>query len=182
MYAAGAVARKGVASRKRRTLHEVRSVAAMGAPTVRPATLDDVDLLVAWHADPEVSRYWDGETFTVDEMRARLARADVDGWIVQDGDDPVGYLQSWWEDGEPRRGGLDGFLVPEARGRGVMPAAARSLARRLLATGWADVTVDPYAWNDAAVRAWRRAGFVEVSRHPPDDGHTAEWVLMRFVP
>ena len=77
-------------------------------------------------------------------MRARLARADVDGWIVQDGDDPVGYLQSWWEDGEPRRGGLDGFLVPEARGRGVMPAAARSLARRLLATGWADVTVDPY--------------------------------------
>ncbi len=130
----------------------------MRAPTVRPATLDDVDLLVAWHADPEVSRYWDGETFTVDEMRARLARPDVDSWIVQDGDDPVGYLQSWREDGEPRRGGLDGFLVPRARGRGVMPAAARSLARRLLAAGWAEVTVDPYAWNGAAVRAWGEGG------------------------
>jgi lysozyme family protein len=42
------------------------------------------------------------------------------------------------------------------------------------------VTVDPYAWNDGAVRAWQRAGFVEVSRHPPDGGHTAEWVLMEF--
>ena len=63
-----------------------------------------------------------------------------------------------------------------------MPAAARSLARRLLAAGWAEVTVDPYAWNGAAVRAWGRAGFAEVSRHPPDDDHTAEWVLMRFVP
>jgi hypothetical protein len=35
--------------------------------------------------------------------------------------------------------------------------------------------------NAAAVRAWGRAGFVEVSRHPPDDEHTAEWVLMRFA-
>jgi hypothetical protein len=42
------------------------------------------------------------------------------------------------------------------------------------------VTVDPYAWNEPAVRAWRRAGFVEVSRHPPDDEHTAEWVLMEY--
>jgi hypothetical protein len=61
-----------------------------------------------------------------------------------------------------------------------MPAAARTLARRLLDDGWAEVTVDPYTWNGTAVRAWARAGFVEVSRHPPDEEHTAEWVLMRF--
>ena len=48
--------------------------------TYRPATDDDVDLLAAWHADPEVSRYWDDETFTVEEMRRRPARADVDAW------------------------------------------------------------------------------------------------------
>jgi len=42
------------------------------------------------------------------------------------------------------------------------------------------VTVDPYAWNEGAVRAWQRAGFVEVSRHGADDEHTAPWILMEF--
>ena len=146
----------------------------------RAAAQGDAELLVAWHEDREVNRYWDGHTYTLDEMRARLARPDVDAWIVEEDGVPVGYLQSWWEPDEPRRGGLDGFLVPDARGRGIMPAAARELAGRLLADGWQEVTVDPYAWNERALRGWANAGFVEVSRHPPDDEHTAEWVLMRF--
>ena len=104
---------------------------------VRPATDDDADLLVAWHADPEVSRYWDDETFTRDEMLARLHREPVDAWIVEADGEPVGYLQSWEEDDPPRRGGLDGFLVPAARGRGLMPDAARALAQSLLDCGLA---------------------------------------------
>jgi aminoglycoside 6'-N-acetyltransferase len=140
---------------------------------VRPATDDDADLLVTWHADPEVSRYWDDETFTRDEVLARLHREPVDAWIVEADGGPVGYLQSWWEDDGLRRGGLDGFLVPGARGRGLMPDAARVLAESLLEAGWKYVTVDPYAWNDAAIRAWAKAGFIEVSR-------TDEQVLMRF--
>ncbi len=151
-----------------------------GAVTVRRATRADAGIVSRWHADPEVSRFWDGETFTVDEVRARFSRERVDSWIVEAGGDPVGYLQSWWEPGEPRRGGLDGFLVPSARGRGIMPAAARRLAEDLLAQGWAEVTVDPYAWNERAVRAWAKAGFVEVARRDADDEHTAPWVLMRF--
>jgi aminoglycoside 6'-N-acetyltransferase len=148
--------------------------------TTRRAALDDAALVASWHADPEVSRYWDDETFTVDEVRERIERGEVDSWIVEADGEPVGYLQSWWHDGAPRRGGLDGFLVPSARGRGLMPDAARALARSLLDAGWAEVTVDPYAWNAPAVRAWARAGFAEVSRHPPDDDHTADWILMRF--
>ena len=78
--------------------------------------------------------------------------------------------------------GLDGYLVPEARGRGLMPDAARTLAQSLLAEGWQSVTVDPYASNTRAVRAWEKAGFVEVSRgHAPDEDHSAAWVLMRFT-
>ena len=152
----------------------------MGLLSYRAATLDDAPMLVAWHADPDVARFWDGETFTLEEMRERLGRDDVDAWIVEEGGEPVGYLQSWWEDGLPRRGGLDGFLVPSARGRGIMPKVARRLAEHLLQTGWASVTVDPYAWNDRAVRAWRRAGFVEVSRHGADEEHVDDWVLMDF--
>lgn len=141
--------------------------------TIRPATQDDGARLAAWHSDPEVSRYWDDETFTEEQIRARLEREAVDAWIVEEDGEPVGYLQSWWEDDEPRRGGLDGFLIPSARGRGIMPAAARQLAERLLAEGWAYVTVDPYAWNERAIRGWEKAGFVEVSRGE-------KLVLMRF--
>ena len=62
--------------------------------TFRRATFDDVELLAAWHADPEVSRYWDDETFTADELRKHLERVDVDSWIVVEGGEPVGYLAS----------------------------------------------------------------------------------------
>jgi aminoglycoside 6'-N-acetyltransferase len=147
---------------------------------VRPATDDDADLLVTWHADPEVSRYWDDETFTRGEVLERLHRGPVDAWIVEADGEPVGYLQSWCEDDAPRRGGLDGFLTPRARGRGLMPDAAGALAQSLLAAGWHCVTVDPYVWNDAAIRAWAKAGFVEVSRHAADHQHRDEWILMRF--
>lgn len=152
----------------------------MGVVSYRAATEADAEMLVGWHEHPDVSRFWDGRTYTLDELRARLDRPDVDAWIVEEDGVPVGYLQSWWEPDEPRRGGLDGFLVPEARGRGIMPAAARELAERLLADGWHEVTVDPYAWNERALRGWANAGFVEVARRPADDEHTADWVLMRF--
>jgi RimJ/RimL family protein N-acetyltransferase len=152
----------------------------VGLLSYRPATGDDVALLVAWHADPDVSRYWDDETFTDSEMRDRLAREDVDMWILEEDGQPVGLLQSWWEADLPRRGGIDGFLVPAARGRGIMPSVARRLASDLLAEGWAEVTVDPYEWNERAIRGWEKAGFVEVSRREPDEEHSAEWVLMRF--
>ena len=98
--------------------------------TIRPATEDDVDLLVGWHADPEVSRYWDDETFTPAEIRERLERTEVDPWIVEDGG-PAGRLPAVVVGaGRAARGGLDGFLVPGARGRGLMPDGASALARR----------------------------------------------------
>ena len=142
--------------------------------TLRPADADDVDRLVAWHADPEVARYWDDETFTRAEMEERLARRDVEAWIVEEAGEPVGYLQV-------HAGGARHVPVPAARGRGLGPDAARAMAEHLLdERGRARVTVDPYAWNEGAVRAWERAGFVEVSRHDADEEHTAPWILMEF--
>ena len=136
-------------------------------------------MLVRWHADPEVARYWDDETFTHGEMLERLARRDVDAHIVEEGGRPVGYLQVWRE-GDA--GGLDMFLVPGARGRGLGPDAARAVATELKRRGWTRVTVDPYTWNAAAVRAWRKAGFVDVEEREPDEEHTARWLLMEFRP
>jgi aminoglycoside 6'-N-acetyltransferase len=142
--------------------------------TLRPAGDADVDRLVAWHADPDVARYWDDETFTREEMLDRLARPDVEAWIVEAAGEPIGYLQVHPE-------GLDMFLIPAARGRRLGPDAARAMARHLIDDrGRTRVTVDPYAWNDGAVRAWQRAGFAEVSRHEPDEEHTAPSILMEF--
>jgi aminoglycoside 6'-N-acetyltransferase len=142
----------------------------------------DVDRLVAWHADPEVGRYWDWETFTPDEMRDRLARPDVGAWIVEADGKPIGYLQVHSAGAaDACSAGLDMFLVPGARGHGLGPDAARAMTEHLLGEGRTRVTVDPYAWNEPAIRAWQRAGFVEVSRgHRPDEDHTAEWILMEY--
>lgn len=110
---------------------------------LRPAEADDVDRLVAWHADPDVSRFWDDETFTLGEMAERLAREDVEAWIVEEEGEPVGYLQTHPE-------GLDMYLVPSARGRGrgLGADAGRVMARHLIdERGYARVTVDPYEWN-----------------------------------
>ena len=107
-------------------------------------------------------------------MRERLARDAVEAYVVEEHGAPVGYLQI-------HATGLDMFLVPSARGRGLGPEIARAAVRHLLdGRGWGRVTVDPYRWNDGAVRAWERAGFVAVSEHDADDDHTAPWVLMEI--
>ena len=146
---------------------------------VRPAKKADAGLLVAWHDDPDVARYWDDERFTRDEVFERLRRGDVASFIVEECGEPVGYLQVWREGDDA---GLDMFLIPGARGRSLGPDAARAVARYLRdVRGWPRITVDPYLWNNAAVRAWERAGFRAVEEREPDADHTARWLLMEFV-
>jgi aminoglycoside 6'-N-acetyltransferase len=150
-----------------------------GETTVlRPAVDADAELLAAWHDDPEIARYWDEERFTREEMLGRLRRNDVEAYVVEADGEAIGYLQVWQEGAA---GGLDMFLIPSARGRGLGPDAARAVARHLHdERGWRRVTVDPYLWNEPAIRAWRRAGFHDLDEHEPDDEHTARWLSMEF--
>ena len=148
---------------------------------VRPAVVDDADMLVAWHADPEVAEFWDGETFTRAEMLERLDRPDVDAYIVETDGRAIGYLQAWCDDDLPGVAGLDMFLVPAARDRGLGPDAGRALARWLLGPGGLDhVTVDPYISNARAVRGWEKAGFRRLAKGEPDEEHMKPWFLMVF--
>jgi aminoglycoside 6'-N-acetyltransferase len=146
--------------------------------TIRRAT-DDADLLVAWHADPEVARYWDDETYTRDEMLERLSRPDVDPYIIEHDGVAVGYLQAWFDDAVPSRAGLDMFLIPAARGRGFGPDAARTVVQWLLGPAELEVvTVDPYVSNARAIKAWAKAGFHPVEQRPPDHERKEGWLLM----
>jgi aminoglycoside 6'-N-acetyltransferase len=150
-----------------------------GARTeLRRATEEDAALLQRWHADPEVARYWDGKVYSLADVRRRLARTDVDAYVIEVAGAPVGCIQAWTEG--RAGGGLDMFQIPSARGRGHGPDGARSLAAQLVEHGWMRVTTDPYTWNEAAIRAWRRAGFEPVEERPPDEDHTAAWLLMEW--
>lgn len=150
--------------------------------TVRVATVEDADLLASWYADPEVARFWDWKIYTREQIIQRLARPHVDAYIVEADGEPVGYLQAWF--GETADvGGLDMFLIPSARGRGLGSDAARAVARYLLdEAGRTRVTVDPYVWNERAVRGWRNAGFRPIEERDPDDEHQHRWLLMEFDP
>ena len=151
--------------------------------TIRPAAEDDADLLVDWHADPEVSRFWDDFVLPRDEILDRLRRPLVDGYIIEEAGQDVGYLQAWFEDDRFESGGLDMFLIPRARGRGLGPDAAHALARWLSESrGVGRLTVDPYAWNRTAIRAWEKAGFRSTGERSPDVEHRDAWVLMVFEP
>jgi hypothetical protein len=88
---------------------------------VRPATPDDVDMLVRWHADPEVAPYWDGKLYSHEQMLTRLARPHVHAYIVELDGEPVGYLQAWFGETDDDDG-LDMFLIAAARaGSAPMP-------------------------------------------------------------
>ena len=166
-----------------RTSHRVPEAPLHGDHVVvRAATLDDAEMLVRWHLDPDVRRFWDGRTFTDDEMAARLARPQVDAYIVEADGEPVGYLQAWFGD-TVEVAGLDMFLIPTARGRSLGPDAARTLAKYLIThAGRKRITVDPYLWNERAVRGWLKAGFRPIKEREPDDEHRDRWLLMEFDP
>lgn len=142
--------------------------------TLRPVEPDDLDLLAGWLADPEIYRWWGGSAIPREEVAEKYIgrRPDVFGFIVEaDGGAaaepadrrPIGYLQYWIGEGAGgpgTEGGIDMYLVPNARQRGFGPDAARAVVRYLIeALGWRRVTVDPAADNARAIRAWERAGF-----------------------
>lgn len=129
---------------------------------LRPATDADLDMLVGWFADPGVYACWDGAPKTpaqvVREGYTGDDRPATEPFIVEAAGEPIGYIQ--YCPGASSCG-IDLFLVPTARGRGLGPDAARALIRYLLQErGWRRVTVDPAADNARAIRAWAKAGFV----------------------
>src|SRR5207247_6577103 len=89
-------------------------------------------------------------------------RPEVEPFIIEAEGVAVGYLQCWR--GTETSGGIDLFLVPEARGRGLGPDAARAASSFLLDhRRWTEVTVDPVVDNIRAIRAFERAGFSPAS-------------------
>jgi aminoglycoside 6'-N-acetyltransferase len=163
--------------------------------TLRPTTRRDILPLAAILADPEVARWW--PRYDAARVRSELvARAgrpawgiEVDGAAVGAGSGPalVGAIAAS-EEGDPdyRHAGIDLFLDPLARGRGLGPEAIALVAAWLVdERGHHRLTIDPAADNVAAVRAYRKVGFEPVGRlrryERGPDGEWRDGVLLELL-
>ncbi len=136
--------------------------------TVEVRTVDPADhaRLAELISVPDVARWW--PAFDLDRVRREMVPFDDDTFgvvIVLEGE-VVGWIQAWEEtDPEFRHAGIDLFIAPDIRGRGLGPDAIRAVARWLIdVRGHHRLTIDPRADNTAAIRAYQKVGFRPVGR------------------
>jgi RimJ/RimL family protein N-acetyltransferase len=138
-----------------------------GDLTIRPCNAGDQSALTRWFSDDGPDRW---EARVVDEFTI---------WpfmIAQDGAD-AGFLQVWrTNDGV---GGLEIFIAPEDRRRGIAVRALKSIAEYLRDNlQWQKITIEPHSDDAPAVRCYEKAGFRDFGERRDDGDHThiiLEW-------
>jgi len=132
--------------------------------TLRPATGDDVPRLAAIRDEPEIRRWWGGGADRASleaEVRAGLDDPDVEVFAILYEGRVAGAIQ-WYQEKDPdyRSAGLDVFIDPGIRGRGLGTDAVRTMARPLIAHhGHHRLIIDPAADNAAAIASYGKVGF-----------------------
>ena len=145
-----------------------------GQVIVRSAHAGDQPLLMHWLSDPEVYRHWGGKPATAEDAAAHC-RVQVEEdvcwpFIISSDGDAAGFIQAW---GVDRRGGLDLFVAPPYRRRGIGTRAVTMLATHLRdAHGWTRITVDPGIDDARAVAFFQRAGFIDTGERLEEDDRT----------
>ena len=157
--------------------------------TLTPLTAADVPLVVEWRSRPEVYRWYGGRPVDEEHIRTRHLESDepVHRCIVRYRGDPIGYLQfyEYTDEWKPAVGlaadeeawGIDLFIgEPHLHGKGVGTALVRGVAERLAAERGAErVLIDPHVDNQAAIRAYQKAGFRKVRLLPSYERMRGEW-------
>ena len=129
--------------------------------SLRPATPDDVPVLAAIRATPEVFRWWRGGADMATDVAADIEDPDATTLAVELDGRVVGAIQ-WSAETEPdyRHAGIDIYLDPTVHGRGVGADAVRTLARHLVVDqGFHRLVIDPAADNAAAIQCYSKVGF-----------------------
>lgn len=137
---------------------------------LRPLTQCDRDLVRQWLRRPEIEAWWGPATATEAEVAIALHSSSAICRMIECDGEPVGYChaidaQAWGEalpeELEPGTWDLDLFIASGShRGRGVGIRALGLLREEVFATTLAvAVCVFASVRNEAAVRAYERAGF-----------------------
>ena len=154
---------------------------------LRPATVDDVDALVAIRATPEVRARWRGGDLDA-EVRGALVDPGLHLLVVETTEErTIGAIQ--WaaeEDPDYRHASVDLFLDASVYLRGFGTDAARTLCRHLFTTeGFHRIVIDPAADNVAAIRCYEKVGFRPVGRlrryQRMPDGTWIDGLLMELL-
>jgi aminoglycoside 6'-N-acetyltransferase len=127
---------------------------------LRPLELEDVSLVAAIQAEPDVASRW-GPPDEAELRQQAEGRADEKALVIESDGELVGLIQ-YYEESEPdfRHAAIDIFLATAAQGRGLGPDAVRTLARYLIDDrGHHRLTIDPTVDNTPAIRAYEKVGF-----------------------
>jgi aminoglycoside 6'-N-acetyltransferase len=148
--------------------------------TLRPATEDDVDALVALLSEPEVYAWWGAN----DAASVREQLADTYAIVVEG--ELAGWLQLH-EEAEPQYPSVwfDISLTTRLHGRGYGREALRMAIRHQVSRGHHRFSIDPAADNERAIRCYRAVGFrpVGVMREyeVTPDGSRRDGLLMDLL-
>lgn len=141
------------------------------AVTLRPAHDNDWPMIRRWLRQPEIERWLGPVTASEAEVIAAMTTPAAIACIIEIDAQPLGYAHAidaatWGADLPdglpPGSWDLDLFIAErDARGHGIGPAALDALRREVFSTTLATaVSIFAPVGNEAAVRAYERAGFV----------------------
>ncbi|MBU2866825.1 GNAT family N-acetyltransferase [Pacificibacter marinus] len=140
----------------------------------RQATMDDVDLITHWQAQPHVRRWWDAaEPYTQDDINdPRVSR-----WIVSFEARPFAFMQDYTVHGWDAHHfanlatgarGIDQFIGdPEMVGVGHGSGFITERMRDLFDAGAPMIATDPHPDNSRAIAVYAKLGFQPLG--PPQE-------------
>jgi aminoglycoside 6'-N-acetyltransferase len=150
--------------------------------TLRPATDDDVEALVALLAEPDVAAWWG--RYDAERVREELASTpslaivvdgSVAGWLHVNEEADQQYPSVWF----------DISVTTRLRGQGYGREALRLAIRHQIARGHHRFVIDPSVENERAIRSYAAVGFKPVGvmrryeRGP--DGRWRDGLLMDLL-
>jgi aminoglycoside 6'-N-acetyltransferase len=135
----------------------------------RPVSAGDLPLLQQWLNRPHVREWWGDPVRGLATIEEHINDPAIGLFIVNFGDKPIGYQQSWDPHAEADHPcgdqplgtrGIDQFIgEPDFIDRGHGSAFIRVFVEQLFAVGAPRVITDPNPRNTRAIRAYAKAGF-----------------------
>ncbi len=141
-----------------------------GARLVRP-TLRDAAFVAGWSTSVDEARRWcsrEEHPFPVGVVVSWWQADDVQPWLLVDADRTVAYGELWLDDEEDEVELARIIVDPDRRGSGVGRRMVSQLVTTARATGKAACFLRVVPDNEAALRLYRSAGFVDVDQTRTD--------------